>query len=86
MLAYKNNANDWVYVPAKVRRAYPDLKCKTKMRREELDPYVDALNAELVEKEDEAEFRRLNAKRMKAYRDRKRTRKYSPRPSRLRVK
>lgn len=33
--------------------------------------------------ENEAEFRRLNAKRMKAYRDRKRTRKYSPRPSRL---
>lgn len=33
--------------------------------------------------EDEAEFRRLNAKRMKAYRDRKRARKYSPRPSRL---
>jgi DNA repair ATPase RecN len=32
---------------------------------------------------DEAEFRRLNAKRMKAYRDKKRTRKYSPRPSRL---
>ncbi|MCJ7768060.1 hypothetical protein MUP79_06690 [Candidatus Bathyarchaeota archaeon] len=37
-------------------------------------------------REDEAKFRRLNAKRMKAYRDRKRTRKYSPRPSRLRVK
>jgi len=36
--------------------------------------------------EDEAEFRRLNAKRMKAYRDKKRTRKYSPRPSRLFVK
>lgn len=34
-------------------------------------------------REDEVEFRRLNAKRMKAYRDRKRTRKYSPRPSRL---
>lgn len=33
--------------------------------------------------EDEAEFRRLNRKHMKAYRDRKRTRKYSPRPSRL---
>jgi hypothetical protein len=36
--------------------------------------------------ENEAEFRRLNAKRMKAYRDRKRARKYSPRPSRLFVK
>ena len=36
--------------------------------------------------EDEAEFRRLNAKRMKAYRDKKRARKYSPRPSRLFVK
>jgi uncharacterized protein YpuA (DUF1002 family) len=32
---------------------------------------------------DDSEFRRLNAKRMKAYRDRKRARKYSPRPSRL---
>jgi hypothetical protein len=35
---------------------------------------------------DKTEFRRLNAKRMKAYRDRKRARKYSPRPSRLLVK
>ena len=33
--------------------------------------------------ENEAEFRVLNAKRMKVYRDKKRTRKYSPRPSRL---
>ena len=33
--------------------------------------------------EDEAEFRRLNAKHMKTYRDKKRARKYSPRPSRL---
>jgi hypothetical protein len=35
---------------------------------------------------DEVEFRWLNRKHMKAYRDRKRVRKYSPRPSRLLVK
>ncbi|MCJ7559192.1 hypothetical protein MUO79_01060 [Candidatus Bathyarchaeota archaeon] len=31
-------------------------------------------------------FRKLNNDRMKAYRDKNRARKYSPRPSRLRVK
>lgn len=40
-----------------------------------------ALNRNMMD--DEAEFRRLNRQRMKAYRDKKRTRKYLPRPKQL---
>lgn len=51
---------------------------KTDAELREIEKHLD-----MWTQEDETEFRRLNAKRMKVYRDKKRTRKYSPRPSRL---
>lgn len=80
----RNNADDLVYVPAAVRKAYPEFKFKAKMRRAELDPYVDALNDELTEvwnAENEAVYAPLRRKKLRvearARRDKTRVRKFS---------
>jgi hypothetical protein len=61
-------------------------KCFVELQRKTKEEIQTVKEQKEWTQKDEAEFRRLNAKRMKAYRDKKRTRKYSPRPSRLFVK